>query len=792
MGEVIGSTLSPGLSLRGGRSSRSVARPVTNWHWRDERPLSPILFLARYGFDRAALNRIEILSKITNRCPLAIMVAQGLLTSARYYRLLARDCTLQYQHHIDPSLVLMPSAFHGVGEHSQIPVFQLQGQNRRRYLAIAPPLDRIGVLRAALREQPLLRQQLVVTRPRHLADLVHLARAHAAGISWPVELAFLLRLITDPITLADLRRPGTGSPENLFERAIGSGLLKSTAAYQALADELELPFQTASRSTAPGGSGGVEIDPRLTTRLTHLLSSDRTGEMRMTVAPTGPAINCLHNFLAENSRQGDRLAITTPARLRDIARLPLQARILDAARGGLKESHPHYSAAHPIGWKQLMFPAFAIFATATASLVLPAARSIAASSILSVLFLIFAFIRVRSAVAVHQPRTEPPQLADRQLPAYTVLVPVYQEADCIAPLIAALDRLSYPQHLLDIKLIVEADDRETRAAIYAVADRRPYDVIVVPAATPRTKPKALNHALAYATGDLITVYDAEDRPEPDQLRKAAAAFYHGPAELGCVQASLAIDHAGENWFSRQFAFEYAALFDGILPWLAAHDLWFPLGGTSNHFRRDVLESVGRWDPHNVTEDADLGLRLRRFGYRMDVLDSVTWEEAPLTWQCWLSQRTRWYKGWLQTWLVHMRYPLKLWRDLGWRDFLAFQVLLGGSLAALVAHIVFVTFWAGAILGLVTPLVITTNSDVLAYSVFALSGGGGYGAAIWLAARAGGKRLPALRWRHLAWMPAYWLMMAIALGYAALELIRAPHYWAKSPHGVSRYRKEISP
>ena len=109
-------------------------------------------------------------------------------------------------------------------------------------------------------------------------------------------------------------------------------------------------------------------------------------------------------------------------------------------------------------------------------------------------------------------------------------------------------------------------------------------MLVVPDGKPRTKPRALNYALQFATGDYLVIYDAEDRPDPDQLRKAAGRFRDAPREVVCLQARLTFDNASENWLSKQFAIEYASLFAGILPMLDAARLPLPLGGTSNHFR----------------------------------------------------------------------------------------------------------------------------------------------------------------------------------------------------------------
>jgi cellulose synthase/poly-beta-1,6-N-acetylglucosamine synthase-like glycosyltransferase len=193
---------------------------------------------------------------------------------------------------------------------------------------------------------------------------------------------------------------------------------------------------------------------------------------------------------------------------------------------------------------------------------------------------------------------------------------------------------------------VEADDGETRTAIAARKSRIPLTVIPVPASGPRTKPKALNVALPFARGTFTVIYDAEDRPEADQLRGALRAFRAGGKRLACVQARLCIDNTADSWLARLFTAEYAGQFDVFLLGIAALGLPLPLGGSSNHFRTASLREIGGWDAHNVTEDADLGMRLARFGYRADVISSTTYEEAPARIGSWLRQRTRWFKGWM--------------------------------------------------------------------------------------------------------------------------------------------------
>jgi hypothetical protein len=210
----------------------------------------------------------------------------------------------------------------------------------------------------------------------------------------------------------------------------------------------------------------------------------------------------------------------------------------------------------------------------------------------------------------------------------------------------------------------------------------------VPAGGPRTKQKALNVALPFARGTFTVIYDAEDDPEPAQLRRSLQAFCHGGAALACVQASLCIDNIADGWLTRIFAAEYAGQFDLFLPGLAALRLPLPLGGSSNHFRTATLRQAGGWDAYNVTEDADLGVRLARFGYRCGTINSTTSEEAPARTRAWLRQRTRWFKGWMQTWCTHMQAPGRLFRDLGPLGFLSLQLIVGGNVLAALVHPLF--------------------------------------------------------------------------------------------------------
>jgi cellulose synthase/poly-beta-1,6-N-acetylglucosamine synthase-like glycosyltransferase len=385
-----------------------------------------------------------------------------------------------------------------------------------------------------------------------------------------------------------------------------------------------------------------------------------------------------------------------------------------------------------------------------------------------------------------------PRMPDHRLPRYTVLVPMYDEPEVLPTLVHGLASLDYPSDRLDIILVLEARDAVTRSA--AARLRLPWNmrILIVPPGGPQTKPKALNYALAFARGDLVVVFDAEDRPESDQLRLAAHAFSRGGPVLACVQARLNVYNPADSFWTRQFALEYSALFDGLLPALDRLRLPIPLGGTSNHFRLSVLRGVGAWDPYNVTEDADLGIRLARAGYRTATIASTTWEEAPTSRKIWVGQRTRWLKGWIQTWLVHMRHPRRLLRDLGTRQFLGILVTFGGVLLSVLVYPIALlamglTWWLGgfggaALSGIGSWLwliaLINLSTGILAPMV----------AAALAVLRRGHPRLLL----SVFWMPAYWVLISLA-GYRALvDLARRPHYWEKTRHGLSGSRHAFAP
>ena len=367
-------------------------------------------------------------------------------------------------------------------------------------------------------------------------------------------------------------------------------------------------------------------------------------------------------------------------------------------------------------------------------------------------------------------------------PVYTIIAPLHREARVVDQLLSAIERLDYPADKLDVIVIVEADEPATRAAITRRRHCIPVTVIPAPPTGPRTKPKVLNIALELARGSFVTIYDAEDRPESNQLRCALQAFQSAGDDLACVQARLCID-SDATWLTRYFTAEYAGHFDIFLPKLAAFGLPLPLGGSSNHFRTAVLREIGGWDPCNVTEDADLGIRLARLGYRCGVIESTTYEEAPATVRRWHGQRSRWLKGWMQTFLVHMRQPRRSFQQLGPQGFATLLLVVGGNAFIPMVHPIFaVGLGWGLTFG-------SRNSIEVALCV--LSVAAGYVPSIALAWRGLSSRGVRSKVRILVWTPLHWLLLSVAGWWAAIELTFAPSRWNKTEHGLER-PQDIAP
>ncbi|MEO1014128.1 MAG: glycosyltransferase family 2 protein [Pseudomonadota bacterium] len=373
-------------------------------------------------------------------------------------------------------------------------------------------------------------------------------------------------------------------------------------------------------------------------------------------------------------------------------------------------------------------------------------------------------------------------LQDEDLPIVTILLPLFREGDSLPTLARAIASFDYPKHKLDVKLILEESDTGTREEAIALGLDTEWEIVIAPPSQPQTKPKACNFALAFAEGGLTVIYDAEDEPAPDQLRKAAAVFEHADDDLVCVQARLNFYNPRENWLTRLFALEYALWFDSLMPALRRLGAPIPLGGTSNVFRTNKLRELGAWDPYNVTEDADLGLRIARKGYRTELIDSSTLEEANCRLGNWLRQRSRWMKGYIQTWIVDLRNPARGANGSLLRGLASSQLFIAGTVISALLNPI---LWGVFAVWLATrspAIALAFPEPLLSLNLFALLFGNAL--FIFMAMIAPLKR----GWSDLspaAWfMPVYWWLMSFAAYMAVWQLIRRPHFWEKTNHALS--------
>ncbi|KEQ02993.1 glycosyltransferase family 2 protein [Pseudorhizobium pelagicum] len=555
--------------------------------------------------------------------------------------------------------------------------------------------------------------------------------------------------------------------------------IQEDAYYGAMARFLRLPF--ADRIDAGTVVDTTHLDTQLRRPAMVRLQHARTAP-QVAIVPEAGRLAGLAAALINLPMLGRDLTITTPSAIRKAVWAAGATRRVRETVATLSEDRPQFSARTVVTGSQgfaagMIVAPFLIALLAAPALILPVLHPV-----MSYLYLAALGLRILALIhRKHERHFEPPPTPG-PLPTYTVLVALYREAAVAAQLVACLKRLDWPVSLLDIKLVCEADDAETLETLRAMALPRHFEIVEVPAAHPRTKPKALSYALAGVRGDYLVIYDAEDRPHPGQLREAHGRFSSLPPDLACLQAPLVIANGSSSWISALFALEYAALFRGLLPMLAHYGLPMPLGGTSNHFRTALLRQAGGWDPFNVTEDADLGLRLFRLGYRSAVLRRQTLEDAPVRLSIWMGQRTRWFKGWVQTWLVLMRRPKRLLGEMGLRGWLIFHLMIGGMLLSSLLHpLIFVFLAQGALAMMAVPTSGIPAGVLVLFCVDAFNIFGSYLTFVALGISSmtdHEKRLVGGRWMAV---PLYWMMTSLAAWRAILELRSRPFFWQKTPH-----------
>ncbi len=462
----------------------------------------------------------------------------------------------------------------------------------------------------------------------------------------------------------------------------------------------------------------------------------------------------------------------------------------ERARFGLLKKSPNLSAQKIFSKSSGPLFIITIAALLTMFILMPQESFTSFAVLMNLLF--FSTITFKLTAFLKAPAHKDPIYEGDDLPIYSILIPLYKERGSIAHLINAIDAFDYPKSRLDVKLVVEADDKDTIQTIKRLAPPSYFEIIETPYSLPRTKPKACNYALQYVRGEFITIYDAEDIPNKYQLKTVLAKFAKGGDKLACVQGRLNYYNYNESQITRWFALEYAIWFDYVMRGLEAMKMAIPLGGTSNHIKTEVLMELGGWDPFNVTEDADLGMRFKRYGYDVGAVSSVTMEEATSSIKAWMGQRRRWIKGFMQTYIVHMRQPIRFIREAGFKSFLILLFFIGFP----------------PIIYILSPILLVLSVATLSFEVDAFNFPNwllqfstfnlvfGVVAHIFFALVANyrssndGKRMFKPMVLSALSFPIYNILHVFASFGSLRELIFNPHYWEKTQHGVTKTKPNL--
>jgi glycosyltransferase XagB len=585
----------------------------------------------------------------------------------------------------------------------------------------------------------------------------------------------------------------TGSP--LQAILVASGLVKRMHLYPVLAEIWQAPYVDLTEEVLDTSllSG---LDPDRLVRQ-GWLPVHRREENTVLVAGMHPP---QPDWLAGIASQlGCRIsyAVTTDWDLRYALQHSLRDVVLDRAALGLWRRSEAQSARSTLFAGQKVFLVLVAAVIATGLAIGPVLTAEVIATVVALAFGISVAFKFAVCMAgARQERFESVSdaevgaLRDSDLPVYTVLVPLFREASVMHALIDNLAQLDYPAAKLDILVLLEENDTETIEAFKAAAPPQTMTMILVPEGVPQTKPKACNVGLFFARGDFLVIYDAEDKPDPDQLKKAVVAFSRGDEHLVCVQAALNYWNITENILTRMFTLEYSFWFDYMLPGLEKLRLPIPLGGTSNHFRTEGLRKLGGWDPFNVTEDADLGIRASALGYTVGVVNSTTYEEANRAAGNWIRQRSRWIKGYMQTVIVHTRHPLALLKVAGTKETLAFMLLIGGTP---IMFLLVLPLYAVFIASLVVPSHVYSElfpGWVLWLSLLNLIVGNALMIYVCMMGAFKRGRYELVGWALLN--PLYWILHSIASYKALWQLVTRPHYWEKTTHGISNYAAPAFP
>ncbi|MFT4287653.1 glycosyltransferase [Nocardioides sp.] len=617
-------------------------------------------------------------------------------------------------------------------------------------------------------------------------------------------------LVTPPqLDQALARQAAEGGP--LGRHLILGGVVDRRALYQALAEQWGAPLVDLV-AEPPTAQELLEIgDPRRYADLGWLPWRYHDGVLTIatSVAPTERVLATARAL--PGVREVSVRTTTDWDVFRTVQELG-RSRLLYGIAELMADTRPDLSARISMATWQKVVPLLALLALVPAVWRWPSQTVVAAFCVANALFLgnivfkVYFGLRAplrngekerwRRAVRAERarrghPEEWPGRVPDQLLPTYTILVPVFDEVAVVQKVIANMDRLDYPKSKLDVMILLEEKDAKTIEAAKASRPPEYVRIVVVPEGQPQTKPRACNYGLEFAKGEYVVIYDAEDRPEPDQLREALAAFEMNrlirrrldPTTplLACVQASLMYFNSEYNLLTRMFSIEYAHWFDAMLPGMDDSGLPLPLGGTSNHFRTDILRRLGGWDPYNVTEDADLGLRIASQGYAVGTIASATGEEACSETFAWIRQRTRWIKGYMVTAAVNTRHPIRWLRLNGVGGVISMGGLVLGTPLAFMSYPLALLFTAATYVGVRTGAVGFPPAILQGGVLMLLLGNSVMILASGIAA-----------WRRYNWRvaayavfnPIYWLLHSLAAWRAVYQLLFDPHRWEKTPHGLS--------
>lgn len=594
-----------------------------------------------------------------------------------------------------------------------------------------------------------------------------------------------------------------------------AGAVTRLELYACLATQLNVPFvNLMNEAPDPGILDGEEPEALIRAEWIPF----RRGANSMTIATSVPFSDAMRG--AAMRKYGVRkivLNVTTDWDISQAVTRYCRSRLLFNAAEELAATAPDKSAKPGLAlWQKILSIVLIvgliggmIWASATTVIILLVLANI--FFLLAVLFRTFVAIvgavqrhddAVAAAAIAKASRGRPSaaRTPDSDLPRYTILVPVFHEANVISQVLQHISELDWPHSKLQVLILMEEEDTVTLQACKAAAPPEFVTLLTIPEGTPMTKPRACNFGLMFADGEYLVIFDAEDRPERNQLRKAHEAFQRAaittaPAHaasnrpLVCVQAALNYFNSRQNVLTRMFTLEYSTWFDGMLRGMEVFRFPLPLGGTSNHFRTDLLRQLGGWDPYNVTEDADLGMRAATAGFRISTIDSTTWEEACSEIPAWIRQRTRWIKGYMVTALVNARYPVKFARSAGVRSiFTTFALIASTPLLFLSYPVV----WGFTILTYIGVKFTALELPPLFAQAAIWNALVGNLVVIVLAAWAGWRRQG---WRlagYAVFNPVYWFLHAWAAWRALVLLILKPFNWEKTPHGLDSAPREMAP